>query len=61
MFKKGDKIKITGDSVFKMMGYGNKVTGTAFTVGQDGKIIAFRCDQTGSIECYDDGKVEKVG
>lgn len=57
-YNKGDKIKVTGDSILTgMMGLGQVVTGTIFTV-VNGRIIGFKCDQTGSIECIDDGKVE---
>ena len=54
---KGDKIQIVNDSVLKAMGI-ERATGTVFSLDSEGKrIIGFKCDQTGSIECFDDGDI----
>ena len=58
MFNKGDKITVTNDSIFKIMGLGNVVTGEVFTLDPEGKVIGIRCDQTGCIEGIDDGLIE---
>lgn len=59
MFKKGDKIRVTNDSILAdCMGI-PEATGTVFAVSADGnRIIGFKCDQTGSIEGIDNGTVE---
>jgi len=57
--KKGDKIKITGNSVFSVMGY-KEVTGTVFMIYPDGHGFAFKCNQTGCMETCDfnDGNIK---
>ena len=59
MFKKGDKIRVTNDSILgDCMGI-PEATGTVFAVTLDDKrIIGFKCDQTGSIEGIDNGTIE---
>ncbi len=59
MVKKGDKVKVTGNSIFKAMGY-DVVTGTVFMVYPDGHGFSLRCDQTSAMETADfgDGNVE---
>jgi hypothetical protein len=54
LLEKGDKISITKNSTFKLMGY-EKVTGTVFLVYPDGHGIAFKCDQTKLMENFDFG------
>jgi hypothetical protein len=59
--KQGDRISVTGDSILTdIMGLGDVVTGTVFTVNPDGKVLGFKCDATGCIECLDDGLVKKI-
>lgn len=59
-FKKGDKVVITGNSIFKEMGH-DKVSGEIFLMKKDG--FHFKCKDTGAMEIVDfgDGKIEKVG
>jgi hypothetical protein len=55
---KGQSIKVTGNSIFEMMGY-SEVTGTVFLVYPDGS-IALKCRETNAMEKVDldDGTVE---
>lgn len=53
---KGDYIQIQNDSILKCMGL-SVAHGTVFTLNDDGKCIGFKCDETGSIECFDDGHI----
>lgn len=57
---KGDKITITGNSIFKIMGF-QKVTGTVFVIYPEGHGFGFKCDQTKAIETCDfgDGNIVK--
>jgi hypothetical protein len=59
--KKDDKILITKNSIFEIMGF-KEVTGTVFIVYPDGHGFSFKCDQTKSIETCDfgDGTVQKI-
>jgi hypothetical protein len=60
-FKKGERIRVTNDSILAgCMGI-PVATGKVFTVTTDGtRILGFQCDQTGAIEGIDNGKVEKI-
>ena len=61
MFNKGDRIKIQNDSILNdIMQLGPIVTGTVFTLSPDGRVIGFKCDQTGAIEGVDDGVITKL-
>ncbi len=61
-FKKGQRIKITNDSILtNCMGLGNVVHGTVFTLDAQGHVVGFQCDKTGCIEGVDDGIVEPLG
>jgi len=53
---KGQKVTITGNSIFKMMGH-TTVTGEVFLTRDDG--FSFKCNETGCIETcdYDDGEI----
>lgn len=57
--KKGQKVSVTGNEIFKMMGY-EKVTGKVFLVNLQRNSFSIQCDQTGAIELVDmgDGEVE---
>lgn len=58
-FQKGDKVKITDNSIMKMMGYPT-VTGTIFMFYDDA--FALKCTETGSMEriSWEDGEIEKI-
>ena len=58
-YRKGQKIRVTDDSILSdCMGI-VEATGEIFCVSPDGKrIIGFKCDQTNAIEGIDDGRVE---
>lgn len=58
--EKGMKIKITDNSIYKMMGY-QEVTGIVFLVLPNGN-LSIKCDQTGMLEGYTpgDGKLTVV-
>lgn len=59
-FKKGDKISITNDNILNgMMELGPTVTGEVYLTDPYGKIIGFKCDQTGRMETVTDGEVVK--
>ncbi len=62
MFKKGDKITVTRDTILSgYMGLGYTVSGEVFTTnGSSDRVLSFKCDQTNAIECIDDGVVRKV-
>jgi len=51
---KHDEVKITGNSIFEIMGY-HEVTGIVFHIRDTG--FSFKCNETGMIETcdYDDG------
>lgn len=59
MYSKGQRIRVTNDSILAdCMGI-PEATGTVFCVTPDGsRIIGFKCEQTGAIEGVDDGQVE---
>lgn len=59
IYKKGDQVRITGDSIFQMMGF-QTVTGKVFVLSDEGKIKSIQCDQTGKIECVTDGQIERI-
>jgi len=61
MFEKGQKIRVTGNSIFDCMGM-SVVTGTIFIIRGDNLGCSIECDQTGSIETldFDDGNIEIV-
>lgn len=52
MFKKGQRIVVEGNDIFKMMGY-EVVTGTVFLVNEVTGNLSIQCDQTGCIELLD--------
>jgi hypothetical protein len=58
--KKGDKVRITGNSIFEMMGF-PQVNGEVFLIYPDGHGFSFRCRETGSMETCDfgDGDIQK--
>lgn len=60
-FKKGDRIAVTGNEIFGVMGF-KRVTGTVFVVNPNGKSLSIKCDQTGAIELFelDDGLVTRL-
>lgn len=61
-YSKGQRIKVTADSILSdCMGI-REATGTVFCVSADGNhIIGFKCDQTGSIEGIENGTVSVEG
>ena len=58
---KGDNIKITGNSIFEIMGH-KVVTGEIFLIREDNSGCSIKCNQTGSYETldYNDGKIIKL-
>ena len=61
MYKQGQTIKVTNDSILSdCMGIA-VATGKVICVSPDGsRIIGFQCDQTKAIEGIDDGKIEII-
>lgn len=57
--KKGDKVKVTENEIFKIMGY-RSVTGTVFSFHDDNSGFSMKCKETGAIEGveFGDGEVE---
>ena len=57
--EKGTKIRVTGNSIFEMMGF-QQVTGEVIIERQDKSGCSFKCDQTGCMETldYDDGDIQ---
>lgn len=53
-FKKGDRIAVTGNEIFDIMGF-KRVTGTVFVVNPNGKSLSIECDQTCAIELVELG------
>jgi hypothetical protein len=58
--KKGDKIKVINNSIFKTMGF-IQVTGVIFMIFSDQQSLALKCDQTGMMEklYFNDGLISK--
>lgn len=56
---KGNKVKITENSIFEIMGH-KVVTGKVFMIYPDNHGFSFQCEQTGAMETcdFDDGKIE---
>jgi len=59
MITKGQKIRVTGNSIFKCMGH-DTVTGVVFLVREDNSGCSIKCDQTNAMETvdFDDGTIE---
>jgi len=59
--QKGDKVVISNNSVFKMMGF-DVVHGEVFLIYPAHPGFAFKCKETGHMETadLDDGQIEKL-
>jgi len=57
--KKGQRIQVTGNSIFKMMGM-ETVTGTIALIREDQTGCSIQCDQTRCYETldFDDGEIK---
>lgn len=58
--EKGQKVKVTGNEIFTMMGYA-VVTGTVFNKNPNGNSFSIKCNETGAIELVsldDGGEIE---
>ncbi len=58
-YETDQRIKVTDNSIFKMMGY-TEVTGSIFIINPNGLSISIQCDQTRALESVDlhDGTIE---
>lgn len=59
--KKGDRVRVTSNSIFLAMGF-EVVVSTVFLLYADGRGFALKCEETGAIETvtYGDGEISIV-